>query len=139
MEQAVRLEQPDGVLHLGDCVRDAEALAHLGLPLWNVPGNCDYRPDLPDILTPEFEGVRLFMTHGHLHSVKMQYMRILYAGLEAEANVVLFGHTHRPECFFERGMWVMNPGACGYGGTYGVLSIQDGAPECRIRSVPSEK
>lgn len=137
MKQVVERERPDEILHLGDCVRDAEALRSCGIPLTLVPGNCDYRPNLPDILTLQREGIRIYMTHGHLHSVKIQYQRILYAALEAEAQVVLFGHTHRPECFYERGLWVLNPGACNACGTYGLVTLSDGTIRCDVKSVRS--
>ena len=136
MEQAVRREKPDQILHLGDCLPDARGLIPLGIPVLSVPGNCDWGSRDPAVLTPEFEGVRVYMTHGHLHNVKVHYQRILYAALEAEARVCLFGHTHRAECFRDpRGLWVMNPGACGPRGSYGVLTIGDGEARCQLKSV----
>ena len=43
MARAVEREKPDGIIHLGDCWRDAEELHELfpRLPLEQVPGNCD--------------------------------------------------------------------------------------------------
>ena len=110
-------EKPDHILHLGDCVRDAEALRKHGIPLTLVAGNCDWGSDEPTVLTPVFQNTKIYMTHGHLHRVKMQYQLIFYAGLEAEADIILFGHTHQAECFTREGVWLMNPGACGYQGS----------------------
>ena len=44
---------------------------------------------------------------------------------KAEAKLVLYGHTHRPDCHQEEdGLWVMNPGHCGtYGGSAGIVKI----------------
>ena len=44
MVRAVEREKPDGIIHLGDCWRDAEELHELfpRLPLEQVPGNCDF-------------------------------------------------------------------------------------------------
>jgi len=134
MEQCLRRERPDHILHLGDCLRDAEALETWRIPMTTVPGNCDWARD-PSILTPEFEGVRIYMTHGHLHGVKTHYQRLLYAALEAEAQIALFGHTHVPECFYQRGLWVMNPGPCQKYGTYGIITLADGEITCRLQSV----
>ena len=41
---AVEQSAPDQILHLGDCVRDAERLHALfpAIPLTGVPGNCDW-------------------------------------------------------------------------------------------------
>lgn len=133
MRRVLRRESPDHVIHLGDCVRDAQGLSDI--PLTQVPGNCDYGFPLPEVLTPTLASVRLYMTHGHLHGVKTTYQRAIYAALEANAGVLLFGHTHRPECFLERGLWVLNPGACNARGSYGVLQIQDGSVSCRVKSV----
>ena len=74
MEDVTRLERPDRILHLGDLVRDAEALAEKfpQIPVSCVPGNCDgRRPDLPEERVFTLDGCRLLMTHGHIYHVKM--------------------------------------------------------------------
>lgn len=114
-------------------MQDAETLGRkTDIPLTAVPGNCDGLSS-ESVLTLELGGKRIFMTHGHLHGVKLHYQRILYAALEAEADLLLFGHTHRPECFYERGLWVMNPGACGKNGTYGVVNITADEITCQVK------
>ena len=135
METALRRETPDHILHLGDCVPDAIALKKHGIPITLVAGNCDWGSSEPTVLTPEFEQVRIYMTHGHLHSVKMQYQRIIYAGLEAGARILLFGHTHRAELFTHQGMQIMNPGPCNQQGSYGLITIEHGAFQCCVKSV----
>jgi len=44
MERCVERVQPQVILHLGDCVRDAQRLEerYPDIPLLGVPGNCDY-------------------------------------------------------------------------------------------------
>lgn len=135
MEQALRRERPDHILHLGDYVTDAHALRKFQIPVTQVAGNCDHGASEPLRLTPEFEGVKIFMTHGHLHGVKTLYQRVVYAALEEDAEILLFGHTHRAECFFDRGLWIMNPGACGPRGSYGVILLSDGEIRCCVKSV----
>ena len=74
MEDVVRMERPDRILHLGDLVRDAQALQEKfpQIPVLFVPGNCDgRRPDLPDQRVFTLEGCKLLMTHGHIYHVKM--------------------------------------------------------------------
>ena len=135
MDRTILREKPDHILHLGDCVRDAKALEKHGIPLTCVAGNCDWGSDEPTVLTTVFRNTKIYMTPGHLHRVKMQYQLIFYAGLEAEADIILFGHTHQAECFTKEGVWLMNPGACGPRGTYGVITLEKGGPECCIKSV----
>ena len=140
-ERVVRVCEDHGgfdlILHLGDYQRDQEEIMlKTGIAVKGVAGNCDWGSDEPTVLTPVFRNTKIYMTHGHLHNVKVHYQRILYAALEAEARVCLFGHTHRAECFRDpRGLWVMNPGACGPRGSYGVLTIGDGEARCQLKSV----
>lgn len=63
----------------------------------------------------ELEGKRILMTHGHRYGVKSGYLRAVYAAKEQQADILLFGHTHRAECFQEEGLWVLNPGAAADG------------------------
>ena len=50
----------------------------------------------------------------------------------AKVDAVLYGHTHIADCHKEEdGLWVLNPGSCGYfGGTAGIIETEGG----RIRS-----
>ena len=125
MQRAISLEKPDHVLHLGDHVRDAQRLMELfpRIPMTYVAGNCDYGDPTATEEIISLEGVRLFLTHGHRYQVKYMYLRAIYAALEQDAKILLFGHTHHAECFEEKGLWAMNPGAAG-NGSYGLIHIQ---------------
>lgn len=134
MLQAVDRELPDMILHLGD--HDADA-AELGaeyplLPMLVVRGNCDWT-DTPRYLVTVIEGVRIFLCHGHTYGVKEGLMRAIYAALEKQADVLLFGHTHEPFCGEAEGgeLKLLNPGTCGptYDPTYGILELDKG--RCR--------
>ena len=131
---------PDAVIHLGDYYDDGQVLAerYPHIRLYQVPGNCDkYRtpPYVPDILIERIGGVNLYMTHGHRHHVKAGNGNLRAAARLCNADAVLFGNTHQPECFREdTGMWVLNPGTCGsYGGSCGLITVKDGAiVECAV-------
>ena len=135
MERAVRREKPDLVLHLGDLCRDFEELQSR-LPrqtMQNVSGNCDGFSLTPDQRVLQVGGKRLLMTHGHRYHVKSSYTSAVLAAREAEADLLLFGHTHIPFCEEEDGLWILNPGACqGRRGTYGRIQIAGGAVSCEI-------
>ena len=125
MVRAVEQFHPRQVLHLGDCVRDAQALERQfpQLPVTMVPGNCDWgQTGEPERLL-EIEGVRILMMHGHTRHVKSSPMAAVYAAREYGADVLLFGHTHQPLTDYEDGLYLMNPGSLGYGGTYGYVDI----------------
>lgn len=136
MRAAVERQRPDYIVHLGDCKPDAEWLSALfpETPLISLPGNCD-RPSPQTILTKllDFEGVKVFMTHGHSYDVKRGLLKLELAGREAGANVILFGHTHQPLCLEKDGVWLLNPGSCGFWNpSCGLVSIQDGNAACSL-------
>lgn len=134
MVRCVELAQPDAVLHLGDCLSDAEALhrQYPAIPMQTVPGNCDWGSlDQPEVLT-EYSGMRILMMHGHTRHVKSGAMSAVCAAREAGADILLFGHTHRPAVDFDGSLWVMNPGSVGRGtpATYGILTITSDKVDC---------
>lgn len=140
MRQCLDLIRPDAAVHLGDYYNDGQDMAeeYPTIPIYAVPGNCDrsrgYIPD-PEVKLVTIGGVRFMLTHGHLHNVKMTLIRLLAAARDMGADAVLFGHTHEAHCTREEdGLWVLNPGSCGYGGgSAGLIEIQNGKiVDCRI-------
>ena len=140
MRLCVDKVKPDAIVHLGDHYDDGEAMAeeYPRILLYQVPGNCDRyrcRPGIPEIMIPRIGGVDVYMTHGHKHSVKSYLGSLLRDARKANAGLVLYGHTHIPDCHREEdGLWVLNPGSCGYyGGSAGLVEIKDGSIcNCRL-------
>ena len=136
MRWCVEKTKPDAIVHLGDYFDDARVLSeeYLHIPIHVVPGNCDkyrlLRP-APEILCYEVCGVRLFMTHGHRHNVKITTGLLIADGVRNNAEAVLYGHTHIADCRqLPDGMWVLNPGSCGsFGGSAGIIETQQGKIE----------
>lgn len=133
MERCVERVRPDVLVHLGDYHRDGQKLHRLypDIPFYQVPGNCDeygYADCGPATVVEKIGGVKLYMTHGHRHRVKSSVCALLRDARAAGAAAVLYGHTHIPDCHREEdGLWVLNPGTCGYfGSTAGLIEIQDG-------------
>ena len=132
MRRCIQSVKPDSLIHLGDHFDDGEAMKEEfpGIPFYQVPGNCDRyrcRPDQPEILIQPVLGVNLYMTHGHRHSVKSYLGALLRDARRAGVEAVLYGHTHVADCHREEdGLWVLNPGSCGYfGGTAGLIEVQN--------------
>ena len=140
MRRCIDGVKPDMILHLGDYFDDGRAIQeeYPRIPLWQVPGNCDrYRcpPGQPEILITRIGGVDLYLTHGHKHSVKSYLGSLLRDARAAGVQAVLYGHTHVADCHQEKdGLWVLNPGSCGYfGGSAGILEVKDGSIlSCRL-------
>lgn len=140
MARCVEAVKPDAVIHLGDHFDDGECLKEdfPGIPFYQVPGNCDRyrcRPDQPEILIPRIGGVDIYMTHGHRHGVKSTLGLLIRDARAAGVQAVLYGHTHIADCHREEdGLWVLNPGSCGYyGGSAGLIVISDKKiADCRL-------
>lgn len=140
MRRCIDTVKPDVMIHLGDHFDDGAAMQeeYPRIPLYQVPGNCDrYRcdPSLPEILIRRIGGVNLYMTHGHRHKVKIYLGALLKDARASGADAVLYGHTHIADCHQEEdGLWVLNPGSCGYfGGSAGLLEAEDGRiVSCRL-------
>lgn len=136
--------KPDVIIHLGDYYDDGEVLrdANPNTRVYLLPGNCDrYRAPMyaKEIITDKIGGVNLYMTHGHRHNVKSTLYRLLADARAAGCAAALYGHTHQADCHQETdGLWVLNPGSCGYfGGSAGLMEIEDGAIRvCRIIREP---
>lgn len=132
--------KPDAVVHLGDHYDDGAALSEdfPSVRFYQVPGNCDrYRcpPHIPEILVDRVLGVDLYMTHGHRHNVKQVLGSLVRDARSCRVQAVLYGHTHVADCHQEEdGLWVLNPGSCGYGGgSAGLIEVQNGKiSDCRI-------
>lgn len=141
--RAVELVRPDYVLHLGDCQRDLEELRREfpSLPMEGVPGNCDWGScDTPERLI-ELGGVRILLLHGHTRNVKSSPMAAMYAAREWGAQVLLFGHTHRPLVDNDGTLLTLNPGAAGdpLRPTCGVLTIENGNADAATLWLREEK
>ena len=111
---------------------------HRHILFHQVPGNCDRSRFIgmkPETLCYPVCGVKLYMTHGHLQNVKMGIGWLLRDAKKAGAQAALYGHTHVEYCHQEEdGLWVLNPGSCGYGGgTAGLLEVENNKiTSCRI-------
>jgi putative phosphoesterase len=100
------------ILHAGD-VGGRGILTQLSAiaPVRAVYGNCDPpgEPGLSAELGLRLEGVTIHVSHGHeLGRPLPDRLLAKYA-----ADVVVYGHTHRPLIERSGPRWVVNPGAAG--------------------------
>lgn len=138
MRDAVELERPDYVLHLGDLEEDAKLLAqeYPTLAVTGVPGNCDFNFVSPAVKQLTYGGVSILMAHGHNWNVKRGYTAAIQAARACKAHVLLFGHTHVPCCTQEEdGLWVVNPGSIRDSGSYAVITITNAAAVCQLKRI----
>lgn len=141
MLDVAQRERPDEIIHLGDCLRDAQTLS-FAVPevhLVTVPGNCDGWTRERSSLVLQREGARILLGHGHQWQVKSGSSLAVAAAREAGADILLYGHTHRAVCRREGALWVLNPGTvggCWAPPTYGLILLEGDAVDCKILPVP---
>lgn len=100
------------IFHAGD-VGDDSILDELQLiaPVQAVYGNTDEpgRPRLRTAIDTDVGGRRIHVSHGHeVGSPTPQKLLAKY-----DADVIVYGHTHKQLVFEENGRLVVNPGAAG--------------------------
>ncbi len=118
----------DALAHLGDGAGDARRIAEgANLALFQVAGNCDLSRELPGERTEVFSGVRTLLTHGHNYKVKHSLFRLALRAREAEAALVLYGHTHVPAVDTAQGAVLVNPGAL-MDGRYAIIEFRESGP-----------
>lgn len=100
------------ILHAGDVGGD-DILDELELiaPVRAVYGNTDApgQPRLETAIDMEIGGVRVHVSHGH--EVGAPTPDKLLA--KYDADVIVYGHTHKQLVVHADGRWVVNPGAAG--------------------------
>ncbi len=132
----------EAIVHLGDFCSDADDIAAFtDVPVYAVDGNCDYEgPGLDERLL-RFGGVLMLAVHGHRYEVGQGYGRLLERAHSMGADVVLYGHTHRPACLWVEDVLFFNPGHLFPGaeeGSCGVLTIDDGRVRGEFIKVPAK-
>lgn len=126
------------IISLGDSEMKEFELTELNI--FGVKGNYPFEPNFPKDLTFEFEGFRMFLTHGHLFSVKMGLSRLLNYGVYNNINIICFGHTHQPFLKEIQGILFLNPGSLSKQkfhnkATYAIVSIQPSNIHAVIRTL----
>ena len=129
---AVEKESPRMIFFLGDGWRDSDQIIERfpEIPLFRVPGNCDYyqsQKTAPEQIIA-LEGFRIFLCHGHTYDVKHGMWKAEETAKRENLDAFLFGHTHVPYCHRAGKTLFFNPGSIGMSipPTYGVLTAERG-------------
>ena len=112
LEQAGKI---DLLLDMGDVEGGEDYIeAVAGCPVRIVAGNNDFFSQLNREEEVQLGNHRIFMTHGHYYYVSVGMERIKEEGLSRGADIVMFGHTHRPYLDIGEKITVLNPGSLSY-------------------------
>lgn len=137
----IKMGQIDALIHAGDLYSDA---LHIGsiikVPIYAVPGNCDIPGQGPEELVITLNGVKIFITHGHLYRVKSTLQMLCYRAQELGAQLVVFGHTHVPINSWENNLLLFNPGSTsrppnGIKSGCGILNISENGVKGQLISM----
>lgn len=123
----------DQLIHLGDVEGGAEHIQELAgdAPAAIIAGNNDFFCDLPNERIFTLGGHRIFMTHGHGYFVHSGTLYLKREARKKGADIVMFGHTHKPYMEEDNELLVLNPGSLslprqeGHRPTYIVMEIAD--------------
>lgn len=115
LEEALKIEKPDFLCHMGDVEGSEDYIREIAhCPLAMVAGNNDFFTDLQNEVIFELEGFKIMMTHGHYYYISLGAERLKEEGRARGADIVLFGHTHRPYLEIEDDIILANPGSLVY-------------------------
>ena len=134
------VDHPDAqyAVHLGDGTRDFEIVseAYPEVAKVSVPGNGeDYFGTMPThTAIVEIGGKRIMCTHGHRFKAKYTTDYMVKYAAENDADIILFGHTHRPQNEYinynGKSILLFNPGSCTFrydaNKSYGLIEIIKG-------------
>ena len=123
----------DQLIHLGDVEGGAEHIRELAgdAPAAIIAGNNEFFCDLPNERIFTLGGHRIFMTHGHGYFVHSGTLYLKREARKKGADIVMFGHTHKPYMEEDNELLVLNPGSLslprqeGHRPTYIVMEIAD--------------
>lgn len=132
LEAIRRAGKIDMCLHLGDVEFDAATLQeHLDCPLYMVRGNNDFLRMFPEELELNIGKYKVFMAHGHRYLVDMGTERFIEEALSRDADIAIYGHTHKPIVWVTDEITLLCPGSIAYPrqnkrkNTYIIMEIDD--------------
>lgn len=110
-----RVGKMDMIIHLGDIEGGEEYIkAVADCPVQCVAGNNDFFSELDREKEFYVGRYHIFATHGHYYYVSLNTERIKQEGLARKANIVMFGHTHKPLVEIGEDITIINPGSLSY-------------------------
>ncbi|GAM11057.1 putative metallophosphoesterase YsnB [Geobacter sp. OR-1] len=135
--ETVSLAAPvDMIIHLGDETEDANMIERICLTqVQKVAGNCDPPGKWPREICTSVGETRMLLTHGDRYSVKAGLSKLVERAVAADAQVVLYGHTHQASIERIGGILFVNPGSLHCGAaikSYAVLTINNSEIAARI-------
>ncbi len=110
-----RVSPVDMVVHCGDVEGSEYIISEAaGCPVVMVAGNNDFFSNLPREKEFRIGNYQIWLTHGHNYYVSMGNETIKKEAEARGADIVMYGHTHKPVIDFGDNVIAVNPGSLTY-------------------------
>lgn len=138
------IAEADLFLHLGDGISEFRSVMEQYPQKKSiyVVGNHEdefYHSNHFESLIITAEGHRIFLTHGDRLHTKLDTLELRYLGKKTNAEVVLFGHTHKAQDEAWEGIRFVNPGALYEprvgAASYAIIDLDENGVEVRFSPV----
>lgn len=107
--------KPDLIIHCGDVEGSEYALTEAAdCPVQIVLGNNDFFSYLPRELDLKIGAFKVWVTHGHNYYVSVGNEMLKREAAARGANIVIYGHTHKPVVDRKGSVIAVNPGSLSY-------------------------
>ena len=105
----------DMVVHCGDAEGSEYVICEgAGCPVEIIAGNNDFFTNLPREREFQIGNYRVWLTHGHNYYVSMGNETLKKEAVARGADIVMYGHTHKPVVDIEDNIIAINPGSLTY-------------------------
>ena len=116
LEKVLKKVKPlDLIIHLGDAEGTEDYIeAVADCPVEIIAGNNDFFSKLAKETELQIGRYRVFLTHGHYYYVSVGMEHLCEEARARGADIVMYGHTHRPCIEYMNKLVVLNPGSISY-------------------------
>ena len=116
LEKVLKKVTPlDLMIHLGDAEGTEDYIeAVADCPVEIIAGNNDFFSKLAKETELQIGRYRVFLTHGHYYYVSVGMEHLCEEARARGADIVMYGHTHRPCIEYMNKLVVLNPGSISY-------------------------
>lgn len=102
----------DYYIHCGDIYMSYDNLNLNNFYL--ARGNNDFNKNIHDELFITIDNLKFFITHGHRYDVNSNLDYLFKIGQKKGADLICFGHTHKPFINTKNNITMINPGSVCY-------------------------
>ena len=105
----------DLLIHCGDIEGDCEDLSEVAAcPIEVVAGNNDFFYNYGKEKILCIGKYKIYLTHGHHHYVHSGAEKLKATARQKDADIIMYGHIHRPYIEYDKNITVVNPGSLTY-------------------------